>query len=350
MVYTLLFIAEKVRLVQSLKLDFLARGAKYFRKYKPSNEHAVLRRETVVDELLNLIESLRKRITDHDALLRGSEALTRYVLVDPLLRCLGWDTEDPTHVVPEYKIPSEPTHAADYALFAGADIPRVIVEVKRLGHAAYSNAASQALGYCMHDGFNCFVVTDGQRWAVYETLKEGNLANKQIANFDIRVNSVPDACLNALCLWRERFNDGSPPVAIATPSMPGGIKVPPEIGGGIQLSKLQPKAGTKPQSLLFPDGSVVPVTSWAQTLTKLTEWLGKQGYITKNHLPIHGKGSKFLVATQPKHGDGKNFNSPKPAAEFWVDTNYNSGRIAQNMRVIIEHVGMDSSEFRIRMQ
>ena len=48
-----------------------------------------------LESLLELVETLRARIDEHGPALRQSEALTRAVLVDPLLRELGWDTEDP---------------------------------------------------------------------------------------------------------------------------------------------------------------------------------------------------------------------------------------------------------------
>jgi len=48
-----------------------------------------------VDELFRVIERVRERIRRYGGELRRSEALTRYVLVDPVLRALGWDTEDP---------------------------------------------------------------------------------------------------------------------------------------------------------------------------------------------------------------------------------------------------------------
>ena len=56
-----------------------------------------------LESLLTLVEKLRERIDDHAPLLRQNEALTRYTLIDPLLRELGWDTENPTLVIPEYK-------------------------------------------------------------------------------------------------------------------------------------------------------------------------------------------------------------------------------------------------------
>ena len=82
-----------------------------------------------LDDLLRLVETLRARIDAHGPALRASEALTRYALIDPLLRELGWDTSDPTQVVPEY-----PTSGgrADYSLLADGQ-PRMMVEAKKLG-------------------------------------------------------------------------------------------------------------------------------------------------------------------------------------------------------------------------
>ena len=48
-----------------------------------------------LDSLLNLVETLKQRIVEHKAALSQSEALTRYALIDPLLRELGWDTSRP---------------------------------------------------------------------------------------------------------------------------------------------------------------------------------------------------------------------------------------------------------------
>ena len=49
----------------------------------------------ILESLLELVETLKARIDTHGDQLRQSEALTRYALIDPLLRELGWDTEDP---------------------------------------------------------------------------------------------------------------------------------------------------------------------------------------------------------------------------------------------------------------
>ena len=42
-----------------------------------------------LESLLELVQKLRKRIDTHGEALKQSEALTRYALIDPLLRELG---------------------------------------------------------------------------------------------------------------------------------------------------------------------------------------------------------------------------------------------------------------------
>ena len=75
-----------------------------------------------LEQLHSLVETLKERIKEHNDALRGSEWLTRYALIDPLLRELGWDTADPALVMPEYRLGNG---RADYALL-GVDGKPVI--------------------------------------------------------------------------------------------------------------------------------------------------------------------------------------------------------------------------------
>ena len=75
-----------------------------------------------LESLLELVGTLRERIDEHGAALRQSEALTRYALIDPLLRELGWDTEDPTLVMPEY---NTGVGFSDYITFHGRQSPQL---------------------------------------------------------------------------------------------------------------------------------------------------------------------------------------------------------------------------------
>ena len=118
----------------------------------------------VLDGLFNLVNELRERIETHGGQLRSNEMQTRYALIDPLLRELGWDTSDPALVTPEY---SASGGRADYALLSDGR-PVVMVEAKRLGEDL-QGAVTQGITYCIGQGTPHFAVTDGQRWEIYET-------------------------------------------------------------------------------------------------------------------------------------------------------------------------------------
>ena len=54
----------------------------------------------LLDELVDVIQTIQDRIRDHGASLRENETRTRMALIDPLLQALGWDTADPGLVTP----------------------------------------------------------------------------------------------------------------------------------------------------------------------------------------------------------------------------------------------------------
>ena len=153
----------------------------------------------ILESLLELVETLKANASTRTATnFRQSEALTRYALIDPLLRELGWDTEDPALVIPEYKSGSG---SADYALLTG-NRPAMMVEAKKLGTPLQDSVVSQGIQYCLMEGTRYFSVTDGQRWEVYETHKPVPIGEKRIIGFDLRGESAAEVCLNALALWR----------------------------------------------------------------------------------------------------------------------------------------------------
>ena len=149
----------------------------------------------VLDELHELIETLQARIDEHAAALQQSEWLTRYALIDPLLRGLGWDTGDPAQVIPEFR---SGRGAADYALLGTGGRPDVIIEAKRLG-SRLEEAIDQVINYCAREGYEHFAVTDGQKWEVYETRRKGSIEEKMVAKINLS-EAPPKVCLDVLAL------------------------------------------------------------------------------------------------------------------------------------------------------
>ena len=180
-----------------------------------------------VDDLRDLIKTLKNRIRDHGAELARSETETRNVLVDQLLSKLGWDMGNPDHVKREHNVG---IGNVDYALFKdGEEKPVVLVEAKKLStHTTgqevlpgvseteklpkiLRDAAIQGLGYCLAIEVQYVAVTDGRRWDIYDVCREGFLDGKRIAFFDLMADSAVDDCLRATVLWRLDVERGDKP-------------------------------------------------------------------------------------------------------------------------------------------
>ena len=118
----------------------------------------------VIEKLQNMIETRRDYLSRH-------ETRTRQVLIDPLLRELGWDVSDPEAVQLEYRVGQQ---WADYALMSDNQ-PVAVIEAKRLGRGLEDDEIMQVLNYANRDGIDYMIVTDGDHWEMYEVFKRGTL-------------------------------------------------------------------------------------------------------------------------------------------------------------------------------
>jgi len=122
----------------------------------------------VIDDLCQVLERLRERLQAHRSLLEANEAQTRVSLIDPLLRALGWPTDDPTSVQVEARAGSG---RADYVLRSGNQTI-LVLEVKKVGEKldiAHSAAVSYAWELLRQGQPPRYVgVSDGRRWLLYE--------------------------------------------------------------------------------------------------------------------------------------------------------------------------------------
>lgn len=316
-----------------------------------------------LDDLLETIETLRGRIEAHGPALRKSETLTRYALIDPLLRALGWDTSDPAQVVPEY--PSSGGRA-DYALLASGT-PKMMVEAKKLGEQMHG-AVSQGINYCLEKGTLYFTVTNGQVWEIYETHKPVPVEQKRIVEFDV-TGSPAEACLKALALWRQgvvegNIKEGEAPVVGDDPlpapetAEPGTLQrqpepdpLPPPPDGRepwVRLSELRVEAHRKPAWLLPPSGGQVSTPSWTAFVAQLAQWLVNVGRLSGNTSPIQ-VGKRYVLAQEPTHPDGKAFTRVQRAGPLYIETNYSGADTVRNARLILERAEMQPRDFRVRL-
>ena len=312
----------------------------------------------ILESLLELVETLKARIDTHGDQLRQSEWLTRYALIDPLLRELGWDTEDPSLVIPEY----QSGHGrADYALL-GDGIPVMMVEAKKLGTQLQDSVLGQGIQYCLMEGTSYFSVTDGQRWEVYETHRQVPINEKQVIGFDLKNHAAAEVCLKALALWKPSVQAGQ--AVAAEESVVGRFEdtsVPPEKGATVDpppppsdsepLTEITEATGRKVTEMVFPDGSRTPLKNWSYLPVEAVRWLMTKGMLNASDCPIMhsgSKGSSYIVHTQPVHRDGRSFTSRGEVNGLYIERHGSSVALLNRTTAIVEHVGQDPAQFSIR--
>jgi hypothetical protein len=117
-------------------------------------------------------------VRDRIAKWRGQlvvEENTKTVLIEPILRALGWDVENLDEVRKEYRYKSG-ADPVDYALLQ-QDTPRLFVEAKALGENL-DRWANQVMGYTGVAGVGWAVLTDGNEYRIYNAGSSGDLDKK----------------------------------------------------------------------------------------------------------------------------------------------------------------------------
>lgn len=161
----------------------------------------------MLDDLINVINTLKGRIRDHRGDLEENETRTRTALINPLLTVLGWDTSDPACVRAEHALSDG--GRADYALRNAGPTPAAFIEAKKLGESLEPHR-EQMTRYSNMAGVKYAGLTNGDRWELYEVFRQASLEERRILDLSIS-RDPPSACaLKLLLLWRPNLELGAP--------------------------------------------------------------------------------------------------------------------------------------------
>ena len=168
----------------------------------------------MLEDLMEVINTLKKRIQTHGAVLKVRETRTRMALIDPLLKVLGWDTSDPALVIPEFYFKSQKRgfknqKRADYALLDGANNPVFVLEAKKL-YDPLDNHTGQMAGYAFNDGIPYAGLTDGNYWRMYDVFKPKPLEERLVLDISIVETPLHESALQLLLLWRQNLASRNP--------------------------------------------------------------------------------------------------------------------------------------------
>lgn len=300
---------------------------------------------------------------------RLNEATTRAVLIDPVLRALGWDVADPALVEVERPISAGTLSGRlDYLLNTdNADKP-IVVEAKKLGEKL-QDYFPQVIAYACTLKIDNLFLTDGMKWLHFTDVSasnqkppagidlgtaEGSDLTKAAAFLVERLDSalyLPDS-QKAEELWEQKYNSLEKKLQdmeqnIAT--IANG-NVNPMTVETLQQSFHEPwllldgswdAKKKKPSKLRMPNGHVVEVRSWTQILTEACKYCLTEKQELLQQLPIAdrtGRATKLISTVRPP----SNLNSDSIVIgdkTLYVCTNYSANDCVANAGFMFSKLG-----------
>lgn len=317
--------------------------------------------------LVGVIETLRGRMERHRAALSQSEALTRYALIDPLLRELGWDTADPDLVTPEYTVSGK---RADYALLESGGVV-VFLEAKRL-EENLSNHRSQVVAYASELGIRYPALTNGNEWEVYDNSQLVPIEQRRILAVSLTGAPAAVNALQLLLLWRPNLASGEPvaarepivgmvevvpaaaPPTITTPAETVVNPQPPVAGGGdwVDVLTYTPErlGSPKPTAIRFPGENEVPLQSWRGVLRETAEWLVRTGQLTADKCPVMRGTTTCVVNTTSQHTNGRDFTLSSTLSNgLYLNQRRGNFEVSQSVRALLRQLGITSDAVYIKL-
>jgi len=281
------------------------------------------------------VENVKARAQAFLTELGKSEPLTRYVLIDPVLRALGWDTEDPSQVRPEF--PTESGNP-DYALLWEGK-PWIMVEAKALGKSL-SVAREKGFQYCWKAKVPYYVITDGNAWELHDLREMGG---KEIFRVELDQVSAGEAARALLALWRPALpNLEMAPHPVVTSERSNR----PQIGfslldleGKMKRGEI-PSGSPPPKRLVFPDGQERELRSWRDLLLAVVEWRKDK---LSAHVPVKWPrtGRSFIARNDA------GMRSPRQLGDYWVETHGSASGLVRAVLLVLSILGEDPEAIQV---
>lgn len=311
--------------------------------------------------LLDAIETIQERIKMARSA-GWNEAQTRASLIDPILTALGWDTMDPLLVRHEFAAPGG---RADYALLSSENELTAIVEAKPLGNPLEIAEVNQTTTYANILGAPYAVLTDGNRWLLYDIFTPGAIEERRLFDISLSDQKAPSSALELLALWRPNAGSGQRRHAMAPLLMdevkPQPVKVQSTSRHAeratetsdvwIPLTSVPQEKGQAPPSVIrFPDTEERSISKWNQVLIFTIEWLVSRRSLTEEMMPVQATPKRFLLNTEPKDSRGVSFHSPKqiPGTNFYVETGWNLTDTLKRTIEVLRRCSRDASQINLR--
>jgi len=265
-----------------------------------------MRIESPLSKLCERLEQVKNAAASDAGTLRRNEAATRTVLIDPILRELGWDLTNTAMV--EVERTEARDIRADYALLdQNGNIP-IIIEAKRLGtDLSQPQIIREAVRYAYAFQAGNLFLTDGLTWVHYTDFnpqnftpcKQFSLSTAPLVEWAAYLVQELDAVKywpeaqtidilmqritqleNLVATLESRLTLTAPQIApqaapaaqAVVPTAAGEGVVDNSFPGFIALEAVDP-VQAKPVQLILSDGRVIAVRTWRDVLRETAKFV-----------------------------------------------------------------------------
>jgi predicted type IV restriction endonuclease len=330
-----------------------------------------MRFQSPLSNLCDVLIQIQDSANLYESTLTSNEAATRAVLVDPVLRALGWDTANTNMVEVEKTLDQV---RADYALYDNNSIPRIIVEAKSLGTDLNQKKLVMSLvNYAFGFGLKDVFLTDGLVWHHFDDFQPGYLEPRKVIDL-VKNNPVECAAylvqhLDAAKFWpveqtidvlSQRIEELESSVStmqqnlsslLITKTAQPAIDQPVSllnifdkvVGDSedlvfIDLDDVDDIAGKKPSHLRLPDGSILKIKSWKDILRESCKFTLAQN--PSIPIPFADRvGKKVLLFNYVKPAKGISYVTEEfNGKTLYIYVNYDSYNCVANSIYVLKQV------------
>ena len=297
--------------------------------------------------LQSTIEKLRKTIEAHRGYLAENETGTRQVLIDPLLRKLGWDVSNPNIVQLEYRVKEQ---RVDYVLMSKGK-PVAVIEAKSLGSNLKASVIGQALAYAKLAGISYAIVTDGDKWEMYDVFKPAAVEESLLMKLELSQQSARKNAEQALTMRKPNLTSKDPVFkrpkrTSKRDKLPKPPKPPGRKSYSFDSDKRYPQH-TKPSRLKIGNYVDVEVNFWTDVIHEVVVWLVKEERLNDNHCPIE-TGKWTFVSSEAVNRDGTPFkNSRQLPKGFILHRGLTTEEQWSGLRKMLDQFQVDTSAIQV---
>jgi predicted type IV restriction endonuclease len=333
-----------------------------------------MRIQSPLSNISDVLAQIKDSAIRYQDTLKKNEAATRAVLIDPVLRTLGWDTAN-TYMVEVEKTLDQAR--VDYALYDNNSTVRVIIEAKSLNtNLAQPGFIMSLVNYAFTFQLQDIFLTDGIIWQHFTNFQPGNVKVERILDI---VNDNPVDCgaylvqrLDAAKFWPEEqtidklaqqvtqleslvatleqevnnlkaglASTASPGMPLVTSTRQAIIQNSPQQAPKVtyfELDQVTDITGKRPSQFRLPNGTEIKVKRWKDVLRESCKFALQSNL----NIPIpflDRSGKKVSLFSNVKPATGISYVTEDYNGQtIFIYVNYDANNCVANARYVLQQV------------